>query len=56
MKPISENYPGIQNCKCRVVNFDKSYNVIDEIIGAGIFDFFAVYGSCKQRSLGDCAV
>lgn len=46
----------IQNCKCGVVNFDESYNAIAEIIGIGIFDFFVVYGSCKHRSLGDCAV
>ena len=46
----------VQNGECGVVNFGESYNVVAEIIGAGIFDFFAVYGSYKQRSLGDCAV
>lgn len=33
----------VQNGECGVVNFGESYNVVAEIIGAGVFDVCAVY-------------
>lgn len=42
-KPISGVIQTVQNGECGVVNFGESYNVVAEIIGAGVFDVFAIY-------------